>query len=73
MGTEIILMGDFNVDFTKTTSETKNLQRITKSLSLKQLIKGFTRITQHSRTLIDLFFTSRPELYSTGGFTSWFL
>ena len=65
MGTEIILMGDFNVDFTKTTSETKNLQRITKSLSLKQLIKGFTRIT-HSRTLIDLFFTSRPELYSTG-------
>ena len=56
-------MGDFNVDFSKTTSTTKNLQRITKSFCLKQLIKGFTRVTQQTRTLIDLFFTSRPELY----------
>lgn len=45
MGTEIILMVSFKVDFAKTTSQTKYLQRITKSLNLKQLIKGFTRIT----------------------------
>ena len=46
MGTEIILMGGFNVDFAKTTSQTKNksLQQITKSLSLKQLIKSSTSL-----------------------------
>ena len=73
IGAETVIMGDFNVDFSKTTSTTKNLQRITKSFCLKQLIKGFTRVTQQTRTLIDLFFTSRPELYFAGaipvGFT----
>ena len=44
MGTEIILMGGFNADFAKTTSQTKSLQQITKSLSLKQLIKSSTSL-----------------------------
>ncbi|CAH3156174.1 unnamed protein product [Pocillopora meandrina] len=29
-------------------------------------MKGFTRVTQLTRTLIDLFITSRPELYFAG-------
>ena len=33
---------------------------------MKQLITDPTRITQNSRTLIDLFFTSKPELYASG-------
>lgn len=45
---------------------TKHLQWITKSFYLKQLMKGFTRVTQLTRTLIDLFITSRPELYFAG-------
>ena len=44
IGAETELMGNFNVDFSKTTSTTKNLPRITKSFCLKQLIKGFTRV-----------------------------
>ena len=62
---KVILLGDFNIDFSKNSQpSTKNLMRISKELNLKQIIRGFTRITQSSRTLIDLFFTSRPELYS---------
>ena len=33
---------------------------------MKQLITDPTRITPNSRTLIDLFFTSKPELYVSG-------
>ena len=42
----------------------KNLQCITKTC-LKQIISKFTKITQHSKTLIDRFFTSRPELHTS--------
>ena len=63
---EIILLGDFNIDVSKKSQPaTKNLMIISKALNLKQIITGSTRITQSSRTLIDLFFTSRPELYSS--------
>ena len=40
------------------------LQR--KISSAQQIITQPTRITEHSRTQIDLFFTSRPELYVAG-------
>jgi exonuclease III len=67
-GIETILLGDFNFDYAapSMSSTTKNLQRVTRIYCLKQIITTFTRITQHSKTLIDLFFTSRPELYSSG-------
>ena len=61
-----LLLADFNVNFSKKTPTTKHLQWITKSFYLKQLIKGFTRVTQLTRTLIDLFITSRPEFYFAG-------
>ena len=34
-----------------------------KEFSLQQIIDNFTRITEDSKTLLDLFFTSRPDLY----------
>ena len=37
-----------------------------KEFSLRQIIDNFTHITEHSKTLIDLFFTSRPDLYVSG-------
>ena len=39
---------------------------MTKEFSLRQIIDNFTRITEHSKTLIDLFFTSCPDLYVSG-------
>ena len=67
-GIETILLGDFNFDYAASnmSSTTKNLRRVTRIHCLKQIITSFTKITQHSKTLIDLFFTSRPELYSSG-------
>ena len=34
--------------------------------NLKQIICDYTCVTQHSKTLIDLFLTSRPDVYITG-------
>ena len=48
------------------TSATKHFQQKTKSFHLKQTITKPTRITEETRTLIDLFLTSRPELYTCG-------
>ena len=63
---ETVLLGDFNFDYTSPNAATKNFQRIANLFNLKQLITDPTRITQNSRTLIDLFFTSKPELYVSG-------
>ena len=63
---ETVLLGDFNFDYTSPNAATKNFQRIANLFNLKQLITDPTRITQSSRTLIDLFFTSKPELYVSG-------
>ena len=63
--TETILLGDFNFNYIAPNSATKNFKRLTNLYQLKQLITKPTRITEDSRTLIDLFLTSRPELYET--------
>ena len=63
---EIVLIGDFNLNYLNPTSATKHFQQTTKSFHLKQTITEPTRITEETRTLIDLFLTSRPELYTCG-------
>ena len=63
--TETILLGDFNFNYMAPNSATKNFKRLTNLYQLKQLITKPTRITEDSRTLIDLSLTSRPELYET--------
>lgn len=65
-GTETILLGDFNFDYSTPNPATKNFRQITSLFHLKQIITEPTRITDRSRTLIDLFPTSRPELYLSG-------
>ncbi len=61
---EIILMGDFNINWDKK-SERKKLKEITNKLNLSQLIQGPTRITNSSQTQIDLVFTNRPQRVTT--------
>ena len=65
---ETILLGDFNFNYMAPNSATKNFKRLTNLYQLKQLITKPTRITEDSRTLIDLFLTSRLELYETSVF-----
>lgn len=64
------LLGDLNFDIVLNSSglqsRAKNFLRISRAFHLTQIISECTRITEHSRTLINLFFTTRPELYCSG-------
>jgi len=57
---EIILMGDFNLNWEDKLKRRK-LKAITDKFHLEQLIKGSTRITKRSSTQLDLFFSNKPE------------
>ena len=60
---EVILLGDFNVNFLATKNDaTRALKRkllsLTSMYNLEQLIDKPTRITENSSTLIDLLFAN---------------
>lgn len=57
---EIIIMGDFNINWEDKPSR-KKLKQITDRFDLTQVVRGPTRITNSSKTQIDLIFTYRPE------------
>ena len=65
---EIVVLGDFNCDYTPgtTTKEVRELKFVTEMHQLQQMIDLPTRVTSHSKTIIDLFYTSKPELYKCG-------
>ena len=56
-------MGDLNCDVSKIPPEsnTRKLQFLSLLYQLDQLISEPTRVTGTSATLIDLFFTNKPE------------
>lgn len=58
-GSELILMGDFNIDLTSCTNN--RWMNLIQLFDLSQLISTPTRITQSSSTLIDHIYTSNPE------------
>lgn len=57
---EVIIMGDFNVNWEDRTDR-KNLKQISDNFDLTQVVKGPTKITQSTRTQIDLIFSNKPE------------
>ncbi len=57
---EVIIMGDFNINWDDKTIR-KNLKQITDHFDLKQMINGPTRITNSTRSQIDLIFSNRAE------------
>jgi hypothetical protein len=68
----IILLGDFNADMLKGSSNTesqygKRLKRIISSFGLKNIISCPTRITPTSKSLIDLVITNQPAKVKTSG------
>ncbi len=62
---EMVLLGDLNCDFLPDvyTKEVSDLKFVCDLHQLQQQIRLPTRVTDHSKTLIDLYFTSNPELY----------
>ena len=64
---EVLLMGDFNLNLLAHSIETDRLKQITEDNNLKQLISVPTHITNHSQTLIDLLFTTNPNIFTDTG------
>ena len=66
---EVVLMGDMNCNLLTTTRSRRadELVLIAEDLHLTQLISEPTRITEHSQSLIDVLFTSNPDLFSSTG------
>ena len=61
-GLEIILMGDFNIDFTNYAN--KKWLNILELFDLKQMVTSPTRVTKNSVSLIDHVYSSKPETIS---------
>lgn len=57
---EVLLMGDFNINWEDKRGR-KALKQLTTKLDFVQMIKGPTRITPKSKTQIDLVFSNKPE------------
>ena len=63
---EIIIFGDFNIDYNKT--DNRDFKSLLNIFGLNQLITEPTRTTKTSSTLIDLIITNRPENITNKGF-----
>ena len=64
---EIVLLGDFNVDYVKTsTSDFKILKDFERKSMLMQLIHSPTRITNIIKSTIDLIFTDMSHISESG-------
>ena len=57
----LVLMGDFNIDQHGKSSASRLLKSFAVVNDMKQLINEPTRITEYSKTLIDLIFTNREH------------
>ena len=66
----VILMGDLNINLLVPSGLASRLLLTTSDNNLRQLITEPTRITEHSQTLIDVFFTSSADLFSASGTTA---
>jgi len=69
--TNVILLGDFNIDLDdrNETAQKFDFVRILSRFNLKNLIKNHTRITDRSRTLIDLAITpNSAKVISSGSY-----
>ena len=63
---EIIILGDFNIDYNKT--DNRDFKSLLNIFGLNQVITEPTRTTKTSSTLIDLIITNRPENITNKGF-----
>ena len=70
--TNIVLVGDFNCNLLKNSHgelphDGNRLTRIFQQFSMSNVIEGPTRVTSHSKTLIDLIVSTRKDLVKLRG------
>ena len=64
---ELIILGDFNIDYKKTRStEYKTLKELERKYQLSQYIRGPTRVTHKIQSTIDLIFSNAKYIAATG-------
>ena len=63
---EIICMGDFNINYKRTSPDKKKLVAWHHRFGLKQLVNSDTRCAKSSRSMIDLIFSDMDHCYSSG-------
>ena len=68
----IVLLGDLNTNLLQdergdTSYEGNKMKGILEQFNMKNVVKGPTRITNHSKTLIDLIVTNRKDLVKQKG------
>ena len=68
-GTELLFVGDFNQDMLpkRLSADARDLRQLFTTYQLTQLIKAPTRITAHSKTLIDHIYTTDTDKVITSG------
>ena len=65
--TEVALVGDFNIDYRKTTNpDCRLLKEFERKYNLVQLIKEPTRVTNRVKSMIDLIFVNMNHVIATG-------
>ena len=68
----MVLLGDFSTNLLQgesgdTSYEGNKMKGILEQYNMKNVVKGPTRITNHSKTLIDLIVTNRKDLVKQKG------
>ena len=63
---DVYILGDFNLDQVKA-GNLKKVTSLANNSNMKQIITDYTRITETSKTKIDLIFVSKPELIISSG------
>ena len=57
-----IIIGDFNIDWSTTSSFQEKFETLMSLNNFRQLITEYTRIFKNSKTIIDLLFTNTDNL-----------
>ncbi len=55
---ELILLGDFNIDYNRRSTAKSRLQTLARAFSFEQLVTSATRITETTQSIIDLIFVN---------------
>ncbi len=63
---DVYILGDFNLDIAKNCNLRK-VNRLATNSNMKQIISDYTRITEKSKSKIDLIFVSRAEYVISSG------
>ena len=67
MAKEVVFLGDFNINYlSKKADDTKNLISWQTKMGLSQVIKSHTRVSQKSKSLIDLIITDIEHCAAAG-------